>query len=165
MKALVAGFGNIFFSDDGYGNAAAQALMESALPPELRVVDFGIRGMHAAFEMLNGYDVVLFLDAMPRGEPPGTLTVIEPSSMRAGTPDAHAMELHNALAFYESLCRDMQPEKRPCILVLGCEPQCVDEGMGLSNAVREAVSRTPVLVYSILENFGIGAKHEVQISS
>jgi len=163
VKALVAGFGNIFFSDDGFGNAAAQTLMQHDVSPDVCVVDFGIRGMHAAFEMLNGYDVVLFLDAMPRGEAPGTLTVLEPSSMPAGTPDAHAMELHNALAFYESLCLEMHPQKRPCVLVLGCEPQQVDEGIGLSDAVRDAVSKTPLLVYSILENFAIGAQHEGQI--
>ena len=165
MRVLIAGFGNIFFRDDGFGNEAARALLEYPLPPDICVTDFGIRGTHAAFEMLEGYDVVIFLDAMARGEQPGTLCVIEPSCVPASAPDAHAMELHNALAFYESLCQKLQPAKRPCVLIVGCEPESIDEGMGLSDAVQRAIPHAVAVVYSIIEQFGIGAKDEIEIST
>lgn len=161
MKALVAGFGNMFFGDDGFGNEAARLLATVQLPHGVRVVDFGIRGMHAAFEMLEDYDLVVFLDAMQRGEAPGTLSVLEPSAMPAGSPDAHAMELHNALSFYESLCRDLRPRKRPEILIVGCEPENLEHGMGLSAAVHGSVPKVVTLVRSLLARCGFGAeKHE-----
>lgn len=157
MKALVAGFGNIFFRDDGYGPEAARLLVREGPPPQVHVTDFGIRGMHAAFEMLEGYDVVLFLDAVQRGGAPGTLYVIEPEEMRGDAPDAHAMELHNALAFYEGLCTQLHPEKHPRILVVGCEPERLDEGIGLSEAVARAVPAAVELVHSVLAQHGLGA--------
>lgn len=151
MKTLVAGFGNVFFHDDAYGTEAARLLATQALPRDVRVADFGIRGLHAAFEMLEDYDLVILLDAAPRNSPPGTLHVIDPESVRGSAPpDAHSMELHNALAFYERLARDLNPHKRPRIVIIGCEPERVDEGIGLSPAVAAAVPATLPLVRRIL---------------
>lgn len=159
MKVLVAGFGNIFFRDDGYGVEAARVLAQEALPPEVHVADFGIRGMHMAFEMLEGYDLVLFLDAARRGEAPGTLYVIEPDETPGDAPDAHAMELRSALAFYDSLCEQLQPPpKRPRMLIVACEPETTAEGIGLSAAVAAAVSATPAIVRTVLAKNGIGAQ-------
>lgn len=159
MKALVAGFGNIFFRDDGYGVEAARALAQEALPAEAHVSDFGIRGMHLAFEMLDGYDVVLLLDAVRRGGAPGTLYVIEPEDTGGDAPDAHAMELHHALAFYDSLCEQLQPPpQRPRMLIVGCEPERTDEGIGLSEVVAGAVTATGAVVRSVLAENGIGAQ-------
>jgi hydrogenase maturation protease len=158
MKALVAGFGNIFFGDDGFGPEAIRALGSTALPEGTRVKDFGIGGMHAAFEMIDGYDFVLFLDAVRRGDAPGTLYVIEPRDLPPAVPDAHAMELHNALAFYDRLCEQTKPAKTPKVLVIGCEPQNLAEGMGLSGAMKSALGRVPNLVLSVLQRNGIGAQ-------
>lgn len=159
MKALIAGFGNIFFRDDGYGVEAARALAQEALPGDVQVADFGIRGMHLAFEMIEGYELVVFLDAVRRGGAPGTLYVIEPEDTRGDAPDAHAMELHNVLAFYDSLCAQLQPPpQRPRMLIVGCEPQSTDEGIGLSEAVAGAVTATAGVVRSVLTENGIGAQ-------
>ncbi len=160
MRALVAGFGNIFFGDDGYGPAVARLLAAQPFPPQVRVTDFGIRGMHAAFEMLDGYDVVVLIDAVPRGGAPGTLYVIDPSDRAdeaagATAPDAHAMELHNALALYERLAKDLLPEKRPKIVIVGCEPESTGEGMVLSEAVAAAVPATLPLVRKILAQHAV----------
>jgi hydrogenase maturation protease len=159
MKALIAGFGNIFFHDDGYGVEAARALALETLPAEAYVCDFGIRGMHLAFEMIEGYDLVVFLDAVRRDGVPGTLYVIEPENTGGDAPDAHAMELHNVLAFYDSLCEQLQPPpQRPRMFIVGCEPQSTDEGIGLSDAVADAVTATGAVVRSVLAENGIGAQ-------
>ncbi len=158
MKALIAGFGNIFFKDDAYGNEVARLLASQPLPEGVQVRDFGIRGMHVAFEMLDGYDLVIFIDAVPRGDAPGTLYVIEPTvGYMPDTADAHAMELGNALALYERLANDLQPEKRPKIVIIGCEPASIEEGMGLSHAVAAAVPATLPLIHNVLEQHGMGA--------
>ena len=89
-RILVAGIGNVFCGDDGFGIALANRLAERELPAGVEVVDFGIRGMDLAFAMQDDYDAVVLLDASPRGEPPGTLYVIEP-----GPPDGDAaVETH-----------------------------------------------------------------------
>ena len=77
---LVAGIGNIFLTDDGFGVEVASRLARQSLPPGVRVADFGIRGVHLAYELLDGYDGLILIDAVPMGEPPGTLAVIEPDA-------------------------------------------------------------------------------------
>ncbi len=156
MNALIAGFGNIFLKDDGYGSAVARALAAETLPPQVKVVDFGIRGVHAAYDLLEDYDLVIFADAASRGAAPGTLYVIEPQTGGETLPDAHAMELETVLALYERLAQQMPPAKRPRILIIGCEPADVGEGIGLSEAVSDAVGRTLPVIRELLANHGIG---------
>ena len=70
---LVAGIGNIFLGDDGFGVEVAQRLAAARTVPDgVRVEDFGIRGVHLAYELLDGYDALVLVDAMPMGEAPGT---------------------------------------------------------------------------------------------
>ena len=40
---------------------------------DVTVADFGIRGVHLAYELLDGYDALVLIDAMPLGEAPGTV--------------------------------------------------------------------------------------------
>src|SRR5262249_3546336 len=93
-RTLVAGAGNIFLRDDGFGPAVAVRLLAEG-PPEdgVTVVDYGIRGVHLAYELLNGYDTLIIIDAVRRGDPPGTLHVIEPDGSGAGAApvDGHDM--------------------------------------------------------------------------
>ncbi|GAA2775096.1 hydrogenase maturation protease [Nonomuraea dietziae] len=84
-KVLVAGVGNVFLGDDGFGvEVAGRLLSEAGLPDGVVVADFGIRGIHLAYELLAGYDEVILVDAVPMDEPPGTLAVLEPSLDEAG---------------------------------------------------------------------------------
>ena len=93
------------------------------------VADFGIRGMDLAYALAD-YDVVVFLDATPRGGAPGTLYLIEPDL--DGLPldvDAHAMHPVTVLALAKTLGGEL-----PRTLVLGCEPAGVEEFTELSDA-------------------------------
>ena len=161
MKALVAGIGNIFFGDDGYGSEVARALDREVMPADVRVADFGIRGMHVAFEMLDGYDLVLLVDAVSRGGAPGTLYAIEPENDPFSTApaDAHAMDLQSVLVMYERLSDDLKPAKLPKIVIIGCEPESTREGIGLSDAVAAAVPSSLALIYDILVRDGIGDRN------
>jgi hydrogenase maturation protease len=117
-RVLVAGVGNVFLGDDGFGVALAGRLAQRELPPGVDVVDFGIRGMDLAYAMPD-YEVVLLLDATPRGEPPGTIYVIEADLDDADAPavDGHGMDPVNVLALVKTL-----GGKPPRTLVVGCEP-------------------------------------------
>jgi hydrogenase maturation protease len=150
-RLLVAGIGNIFFGDDAFGVEVVRRLASRPLPPNAKVVDFGIRGMHLAYEIVSGYDVVIFVDAAGgRGEEPGTLYVIEPalSEPNGRVPDAHGMELENVFAFVRQLGGSSAK-----FLLVGCEPADLREGMGLSPAVAAAVPAAASLAEDLVRKY------------
>jgi hydrogenase maturation protease len=155
-RILVAGIGNVFMADDGFGVAVAEKLGASELPPGVDVVDFGIRGMDLVFALGEGYDAAVFIDAVPRGEPPGTLFVIEPQLGELEGPvtlDAHGMDPVKVLALAGQL--GPVPER---ILVVGCEPQVQMNGdeedlVGdLSAPVAAAIDEAARLVESVVND-------------
>ena len=144
-RVLVAGLGNIFFGDDAFGSEVARALLTSSapLPTDVKVSDFGIRGIHLAYELLDGYDTAILVDATPQGGEPGTIYVIEPDIdslesesglSEAGIADAHGMDPVSVLTLLRSLGGSVGR-----LLVVGCEPADTDEHMGLSPPVAAAV--------------------------
>jgi hydrogenase maturation protease len=141
-RVLVAGVGNIFFKDDGFGPEVLRRLLGEEPIVEAHVEDYGIRGLHLAYEMLNGYEGAVLVDAVPRGDVAGTLYVIEPEApTETGVPDAHRMDLSNVFAYLRMLGGEPPP-----ITIVGCEPATVEEGMGLSPAVAAAVEAAVPLV-------------------
>jgi hydrogenase maturation protease len=145
VRVLVAGVGNMFFGDDGFGPEVARALACDEYPG-VRIEDYGIRGLHLAFELAAGYDRAFLIDAVPRGGRPGTLYVIEPDSAESkAPPDAHRMDLENVFAFLRAIGGEAPP-----MTLIGCEPSKVDEGIGLSPAVREAIAPAADLVRRLL---------------
>lgn len=126
-RILVAGIGNVFMGDDGFGVAVAQRLGECDLPEGVDVVDFGIRGMDLAYALNDGYHAAVLVDAAPRRQPPGTLEVIEPEiepDVFAGF-EAHGMDPVAVLQFAQQF--GPLPERT---LVVGCEPQTVGDPDG-----------------------------------
>jgi hydrogenase maturation protease len=134
---LVAGVGNIFLGDDGFGPEAARRLADRPLPDGVRVVDYGIRGMHLAYDLLDPVDALVLVDTVATGERPGEISVLEvgPADLGDGDVDAHGM---NPAAMLASLGR--MGGALPPIYVVGCRPSTVDEGIGLSPDVEAAVS-------------------------
>lgn len=131
---LIAGIGNLFFGDDGFGVAVAQHLV-AAPPPDSRVEDYGIRALHLAFALLDAPDLCIIADCMARGGAPGTLYVVEPDLPPEGTvADAHAMNLPVVFAAVRELGGTM-----PRTVIVGCEPADLDPHIGLSPAVEAAV--------------------------
>jgi hydrogenase maturation protease len=140
---LVAGIGNVFLSDDAFGVEAANRLAARTLPAGVRVEDYGIRGIHLAYDLLEGYDALVVLDAVPMGEPPGTIAVIEPqlaegpstgSDPDSPPVDAHTMSPDIVLATLARLGGSVGR-----VVVVGCQPGDLREGMGLTPAVGDAV--------------------------
>lgn len=159
MRTLIAGFGNIFFRDDAFGPEVTRRFAERTVSADVCVRDFGTGGMHVAFEMLAGYDLVLIADAVARGGAAGNIYVIEPEKLAtAGGPaDAHAMQLQNVFAFYEQLERALPAVNRPRVLIVGCEPESTSEGIGLSDAVAAAIPTAMSILEEILAQSATGA--------
>jgi hydrogenase maturation protease len=154
LRVLVAGIGNVFLGDDGFGVAVAERLARSAVAPGVHVEDYGIRGMDLAYAMA-GYEVVVLVDAVPRGGPPGTLYVIEPEldTDLPAAPDAHGMDPVAVLSLARALGGEL-----PRVLVVGCEPAVRMTGAeedvvaDLSEPVRAAVDGAVSLVESLVED-------------
>lgn len=155
-KILIAGIGNIFLGDDGFGPEVIRHLPQFS--ESVTVRDFGIRGYDLSYALLDGYDAVILIDAAPRGELAGTVSLIEldltEDSPAPAVLDAHAM---NPVAVL-NLARSMGPVSGR-IFLIACEPECLggEEGaMGLTAAVQAAVppaaARAAQLVQTILQS-------------
>src|SRR5439155_18140778 len=122
-RILVAGVGNIFLGDDAFGVEVAQRLARRALPDGVRVVDFGIRGLDLTYALLDGYAVVILVDALPRGGPPGTLYVLEVTDEPPPAEDAGPLiETHNMDPVKVLRLAAAMGARVERLLVVGCEP-------------------------------------------
>jgi hydrogenase maturation protease len=147
-KVLVAGCGNVFLGDDGFGVEVVRRLTAIDLPAGVTVRDAGIRAVHLAYELLDGWDLVVLVDATARDGTPGTLYLIEPDDGdEAAVVDAHSMNPDAVLAVARSLGADVSR-----VVVVGCEPASVDEHMGLSPSVEAAVDEAVRMVSELVES-------------
>ncbi len=148
-EVLVAGVGNLFLTDDGFGSEVARALVGAALPEGVKVVDYGIRGMHLAYDLLDGYDALVVIDALPGPGAPGELSVLEvgPDDLGEGELDAHGMAPVAVLGSLGTLGGTLPPT-----YVVGCRPADVGEGMGLTPPVAAAVAPAVDLVLDVLQD-------------
>jgi hydrogenase maturation protease len=149
-RTLVAGVGNVFLRDDAFGVEVVRLLAERPVPDGVEIRDFGIRGVHLAYDLLNGCDLFVLVDAAPRGEPPGTVSVLEVEVPEAGSLadaviDAHGLTPDDIFALLASL--GGRPGRS---LVVACEPADVSAGMGLSEPVQEALPHAVRTVQEIL---------------
>jgi hydrogenase maturation protease len=175
-QILVAGIGNIFLGDDGFGCAVIERLKRRGIANAVRVTDFGIRGLDLAYALFDGYDVAILVDAVSRGGKPGTLYIIEPElndpNEESAKVDPHGMNPMRALSLVKTMhdmgrAKDGDPgsgmgagsgegEKRSAlkrILLVGCEPETVgpeDGQIGLSEAAQAGVEEAVKIVESLV---------------
>jgi hydrogenase maturation protease len=152
---LLAGVGNIFLGDDGFGVAVAQRLQHEALPTEVRVRDFGIRGFDLALSLLEGYETAVLIDATRRGGPPGSLYVIELDGAPVGSTDPanlHTMCLDEVFRLVRAW-----GGRLPRLFLVGCEPAVVvprdasGVELALSPAVEQALDEAVLLARSLID--------------
>ena len=153
-RMLIAGVGNIFLGDDGFGVEVARRLATADLPDWVRVADYGISGMHLAYDLADGYESTILIDATPRGGEPGTIYTIElepsersPQASLAGSQffDAHGMQPDVVFGVL-----DMLGAEAGRVLVVGCEPASVDYGIGLSAPVTAAIGEAVRVVLDLV---------------
>ncbi|MEN6452121.1 MAG: hydrogenase maturation protease [Thermoguttaceae bacterium] len=153
-RILIAGVGNIFLGDDAFGVEVAQRLLRRRLPKSVRVVDFGIRGVDLMYAFADGYETVILVDAASRGDPPGTLYIIEPDvrpswheSLEPELSDMHSLDPASVLRMAQTLGKTS-----PKVLLVACEPQPASDGgdppIGLSPPVQRAVDEAVRVVRS-----------------
>ncbi|MFG2895107.1 hydrogenase maturation protease [Streptomyces sp. NPDC048248] len=155
-KTLIAGVGNIFLGDDGFGVEAVRRLGEHPLPDGVEVVDAGVRGVHLAYQMLDGYHTVLLVDASARGGEPGTVYLLDATDPATARPQSTALDGHHmtpdtVLALLDTLSAGTGGCRPERVLVVGCEPADVEEGIGLSEPVNAAVDEAVSLILRLVE--------------
>ncbi len=149
---LIACVGNIFLGDDGFGVEVARRLATRELPQGVRAVDYGIRGVHLAYELADkSYETLILVDATPRGGAPGTVYLIEPDLDRLGeagpgAADAHGMDPQTVFALLRTL-----GGKPGRVLIVGCEPASTEDEIALSEPVAAAVDEAVQLIFELLE--------------
>jgi hydrogenase maturation protease len=165
-KILVAGIGNIFLGDDAFGSEVARRLMHESLPAEVRVIDFGIRSYDLAYAMMDGYDATILVDITSKGEPPGTVYLMEPDMSHLDDsdqtiPDPHSMNPVRVLQMLRTFGNSSGK-----LYLVGCEPAILeieDGEIGLSEAVAASVPQAIELIKSLVSDLLNGnPKVEVQ---
>jgi hydrogenase maturation protease len=149
---LIAGIGNIFMGDDGFGVEVARRLLQTDLPAEVRVIDFGIRGLDLAYALQDGYPTSILIDAFPHGQPPGTVSVVEPDlneiSAESTLVEPHSLNPVSVLNMAKAMNAPLKS-----VLLVGCEPESLggDEGhMGLSSTVEAAVEQAVTATINLI---------------
>lgn len=139
---LVAGVGNVFHGDDGFGVEVAQRLLRQSLPEGIKVMDAGVSGVHLAFELLEGYDTLIMVDTGPVGAEAGSLAVLEPDlgdlaavAREAGAlRDSHSLDPVSVLSSAAAM-----GARTGRTLVVACRPADLSDGIGLSAPVEAAL--------------------------
>jgi hydrogenase maturation protease len=138
-RVLIAGIGNIFLGDDGFGPEVLRHVCDRLDGSEgLRITDYGIGGMHLAYDLLDDWDALVLVDAIPNRGSPGTVHVFEADHQSPDAPvglDAHGMDPATVFASLRALGGAAPPRT----IVVGCEVADVGDRMSLSEPVQAAV--------------------------
>jgi hydrogenase maturation protease len=153
-QILVAGIGNAWLRDDGFGGEVAKRLTERELPAGVTVMDFGSGGLDLAYEVMRGYDALILIDISRQGGDAGTLYVMEadPDDVDGQIQDGqllnpHGMDPETVLRFVKYV--GGWPGR---VMVVACEPETVEDvGLGLSEAVSASVARAADVVMDTIE--------------
>lgn len=159
-RILVAGIGNIFLGDDAFGVEVVRELIGSELPEGVDVVDFGIRGYDLAYAIMDGYAATILVDTVSKGNPPGTLYLIEPDTeelakLNKELPNGHNLGPVHVLHLVQSLGGEITG-----LYLVGCEPAVLeteDGQLGLSEPVQAAVPQAVEMIRKLVNDLNAKA--------
>ncbi len=162
-QILVAGVGNVFLQDDGFGTEVARVLGAQGVPSGVTVLDFGTGGLKLAYEVMRGYDALVLVDISRQGGTPGTLYVMEPDPASVEGPmeegdaiNPHGMDPRTVLRFVKAV--GGWPGK---VVVIACEPATIEDlGIGLSESVSRAVAGAVALVLQTVAELQTDAAYQ-----
>jgi hydrogenase maturation protease len=166
LRILIAGIGNIFLGDDAFGVEVIHRLLHRPRMKDVTISDFGIRGLDLTYALLENYDLAILVDAVPRGETPGTIFLIAPDpisddsiptglDMSSLMIDSHNMDPARVLKLVAAMGGNLQH-----VLVVGCEPTPFDSetdmDMSLSEPVKAAVEAAVPFIESLVAKIRTG---------
>lgn len=151
MPILIAGFGNLLLGDDGFGVEVVKNLASVGLPSHVQTVDVGIGGMEMLLQLKNGFEEIIVVDAVRRGQAPGTFYLFNPKEEelnleKTETINPHVAEPVAAMRMAKQL--GILPAK---VTIVGCEPESCTLGIGLSAAVRATVNQAVAKILELIK--------------
>lgn len=146
-KILIACLGNIFYGDDAFGVEVAKVLFQRNLPQNVKVEDYGIRGIDLAFEISENYDLVILVDAVKVGAKAGKIFVIEPKLLATSPIISHDFTPNKALQFADNF--ETKPKK---MLLIGCEPANLEFNNEMSEVVKDSVETAVAKILELIKN-------------
>jgi hydrogenase maturation protease len=159
-RILIAGMGNVFLGDDGFGVEVVQRLSKRYLPDNVCVVDFGIRASDLTHALLHGYEAAIIIETVKRGCASGTVSVVEPPrKTTAATEPSDFVDSMRLLRLVAALGGELEE-----IFVVGCEPSPV-LGDAIERQMSLAVRRAVVDAIPIVEALVIRLLHGRQLHS
>lgn len=151
MTTLIAGFGNVLLGDDGFGVHVIKRLAAMTLPSHVQTMDVGIGGMELVLRLKTGFDEVIVVDAVRRGETPGTLFVFAPNERELNRDSGKALNPHVAEPLAAMRMAKTLGVLPAAITVVGCEPENCSPGIGLSAAVSAAIDPSLNVIRKLVE--------------
>lgn len=145
-EILIACLGNIFYGDDAFGVEVAKLLSEQDLPENVKLTDFGIRGIDLAFELINDYELVILVDTIKIGAEAGSVFVLEPKLGENSENFTHDLTPTKAMHIASRL--KTKPKK---MLLVGCEPVNLEFNDEMSEEIRSAVEKAVGKILEIIE--------------
>jgi len=151
---------------------AAQRLLEVPRPPEVRVVDIGIGGIHLVQDLLvSSIDALFLLDAVDFGKSPGTVLVVRPEivDLLALPPEQRRDQLadmHWATPERAFLLASAMGVLPAVTWVVGCQPaDAANLGLGLSPEVARAVEVAIHELRSLVRDLGVDRRVDETVSA
>lgn len=139
MRTLIVGFGNVLLRDDGFGVEVVKRLAGSVLPAHVETMDVGIGGIDLVLKLMDGFEAVIVVDAVSRGQPPGTLHCFPAAAATRRLGAGEAVDPHFAEPTRAITLAGILGYLPDNVTVVGCEPESCELGMGLTPAVDAAV--------------------------
>lgn len=146
-EILIACLGNIFYGDDAFGVEVAKNLSEKDLPESVKLIDFGIRGIDLAFELINDYELVILVDTIKIGAEAGSVFVLEPK-LGDNENDNFTHDLTPTKAMHIASRLKTKPKK---MLLIGCEPANLEFNDEMSEVVKLAIEKAVEKILEIIE--------------
>ena len=157
-RVCVIGLGNMLLRDDAIGLHVTETIKESyRFEPEIDLLDGGTAGLDL-LPVIEGYEKVLFVDAVDAGEPPGAIVVIEGDaipSFLAAQASVHHLGLSDLL-FAARMAERLPAE----VCLVGIQPESIRMGVGMTAILRR---RLRFLVTTVLERLRKWSVEPVQL--
>jgi hydrogenase maturation protease len=162
VRALVACFGNVLRGDDGFGIAVAERLRGEPLPAGVEVLEVGIGGIHLVQELLDPVDVLVVVDAVDLGRPPGSVVVTVPDVLDVDALSVHDRRDQLADMHYATPARALMLAQGlrvlpPHLWLVGCQASDADGvGEGICREMVGALDAVVGEIRSVLTTAGVG---------
>lgn len=155
-QVAVVGLGNVLVGDDAFGPYVVRQFdAHYDVDDGVRVLDLGTPGLDLA-PHLDGLDALIVVDTVDGDGPPGTLRTYGKDALLA-KPTPSRTNPHQPGVKETLLMLELEGEAPAEVLLVGVVPERVETGVGLTDALQDAVPEVLATVAEELARLGHAA--------